>query len=32
MVRRWKSSWDLVAGTGANRKTFLARGASKEAV
>jgi RNA-directed DNA polymerase len=32
MVRRWKSSRDLVAGTGANRKTLFAWGASKEAV
>jgi hypothetical protein len=32
MVRRWKSSRDLVVGTGANRKAFLARGAPEEAV
>jgi hypothetical protein len=32
VVRRWKSSRDLVAGTEANRKAPTARGALKEAV
>jgi len=31
MVRRWKSSRDLVAGTGVNRKAPTVRAALKEA-
>jgi hypothetical protein len=32
VVRRWKSSRDLVAGTGVNRKVSTVREALKEAV